>query len=105
MASTIMHRDGTGEDYEPSKIPALLAELDEPRDDEHSDIAVSHPSGWTLSAFQTGLVVWEDIEPGAETGPQHRHDIPRSQLPEIMNLVATGQLNQVHNIGWLPGYG
>jgi hypothetical protein len=30
MDSTIMHRDGATDDYDPSKIPALLAELDEP---------------------------------------------------------------------------
>ena len=105
MASTIMHRNGAMEDYEPSKIPALLAELDEPRDDEHPDVAVSHPSGWTLSVGQTGLVTWENVEPDAETGPQHRHDIARAQLPEIMNLVATGQLDEIDNLGWHPGYG
>jgi hypothetical protein len=50
-------------------------------------------------------VVWENIEPDAEVGPHHRRDIPRDQLPEIMNLVATGQLKQVDDVGWLPGYG
>jgi hypothetical protein len=53
-------------------------------------------------------VTWENSEPDepdAEFGPRHQHDIPRGQLPEIMHLVATGQLTQVDDLGWLPGYG
>ena len=47
--------------------------------------AIMHREG--NSVFQGGLV------------------IPRDRLPELMDLVATGQLSRVDDIGWLPGYG
>lgn len=39
-------------------VRVLLDELDT-ADAEHPDVAVSHESGWTLSAFRGGRLVWE----------------------------------------------
>jgi hypothetical protein len=43
---------------------AVRALLDEPdvADVEHPDVAVSPESGWTLSAFSGGWLVWENVE-------------------------------------------
>lgn len=47
----ITHRSGAMErDPDPTAIEALVKELDR-NDAEHPDIAVSHESGWTISAY------------------------------------------------------
>ena len=33
-------------------IDRVLSGLDDPRDDEHPDVAIEQESGWSLSAFQ-----------------------------------------------------
>ena len=44
----------------------IFAELDEPLDDEHPNVSIEHESGWGLSAFQSGLLVWENVEDDGE---------------------------------------
>jgi hypothetical protein len=61
VSATVTHRDGSMDDYAAHLLPTLVAELDAYEDDEHPDIAVSHESGWTLSAFPSGLLVWENV--------------------------------------------
>jgi hypothetical protein len=47
-------------------LDSLVHELDGPEDAEHSDVAVQHESGWSLSALPSGLVVWEELEATSE---------------------------------------
>jgi hypothetical protein len=47
-------------------LDALILELGEPDDPEHPDVAVQHETGWTLSAFGSGLILWENVEDGPE---------------------------------------
>ncbi len=105
MSFTITHRGG--EDDEGSGtagIDAILAELDEPRDDEHPDVSVTHDdSGWAVSAFQTGLVVWEN--PEQDDDPRHLRDVSRQEVRRIMVLVSEGRIDEVDRLDWSPGYG
>jgi hypothetical protein len=104
VAFTIRHRGGDEEDGSGTAgIDTILAELDEPRDDEHPDVAVGHESGWTLSAFQTGSLVWENPETDDE--PRHLKDVSRAEARRIMVLVAEGGLDEVDRLDWSPGYG
>ena len=109
MTFTIMHRGGEMEDGDAALVPdvldSLLAELDEPRDDEHPDVAISHDdTAWCLSAFQTGLLVWENVE---DDDPRTRHmtDVPRAAVRRAMLMVAEGRLADVEKLAWQPGYG
>jgi len=86
-----------------SAIGALVAELDGPVDQEHPDVAVSDDeSGWTLSAFQSGRLVWED--PDTDDEPRHMVGVSRSEMSRVMSLTATGDLGDVESLEWLPGY-
>ena len=59
MSFTVTHRTGETESNPPlTRLRELVSQLDL-EDAEHPDVAVSHDSGWTLSAFPDGLVVWE----------------------------------------------
>lgn len=86
-----------------SAIAELIAELDGPIDNEHPDVAVSDDgSGWMLSAFQSGRLVWEN--PDSDDEPRHMVEVSRPDISRIMALVATGDLDGVESLEWLPGY-
>jgi hypothetical protein len=44
-----------------ARLRELLQSLDID-DKEHPDVALTHESGWCLSAFPSGLLVWENDE-------------------------------------------
>ncbi|WP_106129983.1 hypothetical protein [Pseudosporangium ferrugineum] len=92
------------EDGDPGRIPALIAELDDPRDDEHPDVAVTDDrTGWSLSAFQTGRLVWENVEDDS-IPPRHLAEASRAEMTRLMLLVAAGELDEVERLAWRPGY-
>jgi hypothetical protein len=103
MSAVITHRAGDMEDYTPDKISQLVAELDAYLDDEHPDVSVSHASGWTLSAFSSGLVVWENLD--EDTTPRHLRDVTRDHLATLMTLCGEGQLDRLERLPWHNGYG
>lgn len=85
-------------------IDAVLSELDEPLDPEHPDVGLTHESEWSLGAFPSGLVVWENV--ADESGlPRHLRDVPRSKLREPWLALASGDIDRVNAEAWLPGYG
>ena len=84
-------------------LRALVAELNGPEDAEHADVAVSHPSGWSLSAFPSGLVVWENVESDAPVS--HRSAVSRDEVQRLFELLSSGDLDEVRASGWEPGYG
>jgi hypothetical protein len=102
---TITHRMGEKEEYGARKVPALVAELDAYEDDEHPDVSVSDSYGWTLSAFPSGLVVWENIEDADETGPRHLRGVTREQLAALFTAFGEGGTDEVERLAWLPGQG
>lgn len=91
-------------DPSPAQITELLAELDA-EDDEHPDASIVHESAWALSAFPSGLLVWEDTEAGAEERPRHMREVPRAVMEELFRAVAADDLDAVRAQAWLPGYG
>lgn len=102
MSFTIAHRTGDME-VGPSidGLPALVDELD--RDDpEHPDVAVSHESGWTLSAYPGGLISWENVEQDGE--PRHMRHVSRERLIELFTEVALGHLETLEREAWAAGY-
>ena len=86
---------------DPSALADLVAELDASDDVEHSDVAVADDAGWTLSAYPSGLVVWENVEEG---GPRHLAGVSREQVVTLFRYVA-GDLASVEAQPWQSGYG
>lgn len=102
MAYTITHLDGTMEQEPPiDTIPALLAEVKD-ADGEHMNVAVSHESGWTLSVFRDGRLVWENVEGDEEPG--HLENVPRDKAARLCTLVAMGELEEIAAQPWNAGY-
>ena len=85
-------------------IDAVLAELDEPDDPEHPDVSLTHESEWCLSAFQSGLLVWGNLEDDAGSD-RHMTNVPRSEVRRLWSALARGDLHVVDAEDWQPGHG
>ena len=74
-----------------------------PRDDEHTDVSVSDESGWTLSAFASGLLVWENVEENA--APRHMTGLTRTEVLRHFGTLVNGEVDLIHALPWSPSYG
>jgi hypothetical protein len=100
----LTHRTGRMEPFTTAtQLAELLAELDDDTDDaEHPDVAVSTESGWTLSAFHAGHLIWENVE--TDRAPRHRVGLSRTEQLRLLTLLAHGDLDEVERADWQPGY-
>ena len=79
----------------------LLASLDF-QDDEHPDVSLNHESGWSLSAFGGGLLVWENVE---QENAKHMKSVPREKTLELWRRLAQGDIEIIDREAWIAGYG
>ncbi len=102
MAFHITHRHGAMESSPPlSKLPELYAEL-LVQDQEHPDVSVTHESEWCLSAYPSGLLIWENVEDGNH--PRHMKGVPKEKVIELWSKLAKGELKAIDEEPWLEGY-
>lgn len=101
MPFFVTHLDGAMDADPPlSALPDLLDEL-AGADEEHPDVAVSDESGWTLSAFRDGRVVWENVE--ADDAPRQMEGLDRDRLLSLFEALARGDIATVEAAPWEPG--
>jgi hypothetical protein len=99
VAFSITHRSGEMEaDVPLDAIEDLIAELAS-SDPDHPDIAVGHESGWGLSAFPSGLVLWGNVD---SDDAERRMLVSRERLLELMRAVAEGDLAELERQPWEP---
>jgi hypothetical protein len=80
-------------------LDLLLGEL-ETSDPEHPDVAVSHESGWTLSVFPSGRVIYENVE---DLGQQPRQLVlDRSLVMILCRALVAGDLARLESEDWQP---
>ncbi len=104
MTVTLTHRRGAmTEHVHDADLRGLVAELDERGDTEHPDVSVTHESGWSLSAFPSGRLLWENVE--ADTAVGHRAAVDRGEVLRLFRLLASDELDAVASSGWEAGYG
>jgi hypothetical protein len=70
-------------------IGAVLDELDGPHDEEHPEVCLVHESEWSLSAFPSGLVIFENVEDDS-IAPRHLRDVPREKVRHLWGALAQG---------------
>ena len=87
----------------PPAMHDLLATLHGVVDPEHPDVSVTHESGWSISAFASGLIVLENVETGA--GPWHMRDVPADRIVDYWGAIAEGRYDDLKPLPWRPGYG
>jgi len=88
-----------------SRLREVLAELDQD-DPEHPDAWLSHESGWSLSVFQSGLVVWEYVEEAGEAqiAPRHLAGVSREKALDLWLKLARADFDAIEQEPWRPGY-
>ena len=101
MSYSVTHRYGEMEAGVPSEhFVAILAELDE-NDNEHPNVALVDESGWALSAYQSGLLVWEHLD---RRNPRHMKNVSREKILKLWKQLASGDHISIEKEAWLPGY-
>lgn len=103
MAAHFQHLWGEMQRATIDGVGSLLAEL-RFADDEHPDVAVVHESGWALSVYREGFVVWGNVG-AADNEDRHIHDLAEADVVRLMEAVVRGELDRVHALAWQPGYG
>lgn len=102
MSFHVTHRLGNMDKAPHSAFPELLQELeDNPHDDEHTSVSVTHESEWCLSAYRGGYIVFENLEEGE---PRHMNDVPSQKIVALWKLLADGDLGALESEPWKPGY-
>jgi hypothetical protein len=91
------------DEFVDADLDNLVAELDQSNDAEHPDVSVTHDSGWALSAFPSGLVVWERVD--SDDLVVHRPWVDRTEVRRLFGLLARDDVDAVASFGWEPGYG
>ena len=102
MAFHITNRWGAMERDPPiARLRELLQSLDID-DKEHPDVALTHESGWCLSAFPSGLLVWENDE--TNSVPRHMKAVPREAVLRLWLELAQGDIATIEAEPWKRGY-
>ena len=84
-----------------SEFAAALEELGT-ADPEHPDCWLADENGWTVSAFNSGVVILENPETGE--GPWHMRGISKPEVVRLWNLLASGKLDEIRLSPWVSGY-
>jgi hypothetical protein len=82
------------------RLREILTELERP-DPEHPDVWLTHESGWTLSVYESGLLVWENPESTVE--PRHQIDVPRETALAMWLELARGDVAALERRSWRTG--
>ena len=102
---------GGGEDNPPvERLREILQELDV-HDPEHPDCWLVHrQTGWSLSAFSSGLLIWQNdggTDPDTDLidypGARHLKGVSREKVLELWLKLAVGDIVAVEAEPWLPG--
>jgi hypothetical protein len=93
-----------GETLDNPDASDLTAALEELRlaDLEHPDCWLADESGWTVSAFDSGLVIL--VNPETNEGPWHMRGISKPEIVRLWNLLASGKLDEIKQLPWKSGY-
>ncbi|WP_031477723.1 hypothetical protein [Streptomyces bicolor] len=68
-------------------------------DDEHPDVSLTHESGWCLSAFRSGLLIWENPDDNSEA-PGEMREVTREETLRLFGLLAVGDIASVQALPW-----
>ncbi len=99
----VRHRFGTdSRALELAKFLDVIREVVTP-DDEHPDVSLQHESGWCLSYFHGGRMVFENVEEGSDVW--HVTHLDEYRACELWQHLADGDIDWVRSSeAWLPGY-
>jgi hypothetical protein len=103
MGYVVLTRWGNTEKQpDEARLREVLSELDR-RDPEHPDTWLTHDSGWTLTVYENGLMVWEN--PETADLPRHMVNVSRKESLKLWTKLANGEIDAIEQESWKSGYG
>lgn len=92
-----------GSEFNPpiERLREFLKELDS-EDSEHPDVSLTHETGWCLSLFSSGLLVWENLEYAGDNS-RHMNGVSRDKVLALWLKLAEGDLVAIEAEPWLRG--
>jgi hypothetical protein len=101
MKYHVVTRWGSSEDQpNENRMREILEELEQ-SDPEHPDTWLTHEDGWTLSIYESGLVIWENMESPNE--PRHQVCVSREKALDLWLKLSRGEVTAIHREPWRPG--
>ncbi|GHH36373.1 hypothetical protein [Streptomyces candidus] len=68
-------------------------------DTDNPDVSLTHESGWSLSAFAGGLLLWENVED--ETAAAGSLDkVAEEEVLRLFALLSGGEVEKVAELDW-----
>ncbi|MGF1733619.1 hypothetical protein [Photobacterium kasasachensis] len=103
MSYWVNHLMGNSDiEYPLEFLSSLYSELSD-TNDEHADVSLTHDTEWCISAFASGLVIWENVSGQGE--PKHMKNISKEKLLSLWHELAVGNISKIEQEPWLLGYG
>lgn len=84
------------------ELVEALSELDKP-DAEHPDCWLNTEDGWSISVFESGLIIFQNVETGE--GPWHMRSTSKETALELWQLLQENNIAALQNKPWAAGYG
>ncbi|MGW2895716.1 hypothetical protein ACWDAO_14125 [Streptomyces sp. NPDC001212] len=91
-------RGGTVDEPDPEMMRRVLDGLAQ-ADDEHPDVSLTHESGWCLSVFGGGLLVWENPDDDS-VNPGEMRNVARKEILRLFGLLAAGNIASIEELPW-----
>ncbi len=86
-----------------AQLESALRDLD-PSDVEHPDASLARDDGWSLTAFASGLLVWENCE-RADVAARHMAAVPTTVVLMLWRCLMRDEVDKIDAESWQPGYG
>ncbi|MFF0741775.1 hypothetical protein ACFYVL_15365 [Streptomyces sp. NPDC004111] len=69
------------------------------------EVSLTHESGWSLTAFAGGLMLWENVEEAEEGADGGSHaltldDVAAEEAARLFALLAAGEVEKIAGLGW-----
>ncbi|MCX5203289.1 hypothetical protein OG897_17785 [Streptomyces sp. NBC_00237] len=63
------------------------------------EVSLTHESGWSLTAYAGGLLLWENVE-DEEAGAATLDEVEGEEVVRLFGLLAEGEVAKVAGVGW-----
>lgn len=87
---------------DPGRMREIIAQLDHTgsTDKDHPDISLVHDeSGWSLSLFPSGIVLWENLDE-EDAAPRYIQSASRGKAHELWIKLSRGDLAAIETEPW-----
>ncbi|KAF0094671.1 MAG: hypothetical protein E1N59_1675 [Puniceicoccaceae bacterium 5H] len=86
---------------EEEEMREVLESLEDADFGEHPYVSLTHESGWTLSYYESGVLLLENLSGDEELeAPRYLRDVEQKQVLEYWKLLAAGKMKDIRALKW-----